>query len=123
MVGVGRPPRAVQSVRLVSPNTPPLAHAAREQLQVRPPAAGFNDRVLFVGLAGVFPLPAAEIVHLAPARRQGSSVLSMHAKQKHLGHIAEIKPNSATIGAPVPANLVPNKIRLVLKSPAPHHLK
>src|ERR1041385_9553655 len=56
--------RIGRSGDLVAPRAPPRAPPPREQLEIRPGAARFDDLVELVGLARVLALARGEQVHL-----------------------------------------------------------
>src|SRR5580658_6130941 len=95
-------------IDLVAPTRPTGDALAGEEFQIRPGAALLDQLVLLVGLARVFALLPGDDVHLPPSGSQRPQ-LAPHAEQQQLRHIAEIKPDSAAIGAAVLADLEPDQ--------------
>ena len=59
----------------------PSSRATREQFDMWPRRAGFDDVVLFIRLSAVFALAGSDIVYLPTPGRQCSRVLSANAKK------------------------------------------
>jgi hypothetical protein len=71
----------------------------------------------------MFPLSRGEKIDLAPPRLQCSGVLASYAKEKQLGHVSEIKSDTAAIRTTVLSDFVPDDIWFVGKTPGFHHGK
>src|SRR5215510_8928001 len=117
MMRIGLPGRTIAVVGLMAPRRPPGARAAREQLEIGPPAAGLDEFVLLVGLARMLALAGRQKIHLPTAARQRARVPAAHAKQDELGHVTEIEADAASVGAAVLAHLVPDQVGLVGEAP------
>src|SRR5579863_530424 len=112
-MGVGFPGRLVALVRLRPPGGPALAKPASEQFDIGPRRAGFDDVVLFVGLARMLAFAGLDHVDLAAARRERARVLAANAEQNDLGHVAEVEADASAVGAAVFADLVPDDIGFI----------
>src|SRR5215211_8586888 len=121
MMTVCRPGWAIFVIRLMAPCRPAVARAAREQLEVRPGTARFDDQILLIGLPRMLPLACGQEVHLASAGRERARVLALHAKQNELGHVTEVKADAAAVGTAVLTHLVPDNVGFVREAPSFHH--
>jgi hypothetical protein len=71
----------------------------------------------------MLPLARSKIIHLRAARIQCPSVFASNAKQENFSDVPEIEADTTTVRAAVFANLMPDNIALVLKTPRLHHLE
>src|SRR5690242_15254821 len=108
-MAVGLPSRLV-FVRLVPPNGPVRPRSTSKKFQVGSGAARLDDRILFIRLPAMLPLPRPDVIHLPAARIQGSSVLAPDPKQDQFGHVPEVKANSASVRATILPDFVPDNV-------------
>lgn len=120
VVRVGRPVGGVL-LGLVPPHVPSGARTAREEFQIRPFAARFDQSVLLVGFSAVLSLPRRDDVLLRASRLEGPGVLALHSEEDHLGDVPEVEADSAAVGASVLPRFVPYQIRLVFEAPCRKH--
>ena len=71
---------AIGFVSLIPPRRPTFPFTACKQFQEGSHAAGFNNRILFIGLSGVFALSAGDVINLAATGCESTSVLSTYSK-------------------------------------------
>ena len=67
----------------------------------------------------MFTFAGCHEIYLTTTRTKSPGVGSSNTEQHHLCDVAEIEADSPSIGSPIFANLVPNQVRLVSKSPRP----
>src|ERR1043166_4423085 len=105
---------------LIAPLIPTLAPETGENLQIGARRARFDYVVDFIRFARVLPLSSRQKVNLRAAWRE-SAHASTNPEQHQLGDITKIEAHSATVGAAVLANLVPDQVALVGKAPRLHN--
>ncbi len=122
VIAVGRPIRDVR-LRLVSPRCPLCSVAPCKKLEARARAAGLDQLVLLVRLPRVLTLSGGQKVNLLSAGGKGPCMLAAHSEQKDLCNISKVKSHTPAVRTSIFADLVPDYVALVLKSPRLHNLK
>lgn len=115
------PSRPITLIRLITPNGPAAPFAAAEHFQAWPPTARFNNIARLIGLAAMLTLHRLDHVDLTSARIERSGILATDAEQQQFRDVAEVKADSAAIGAPILTHLVPDNIRNIAETPSIHN--
>src|SRR5689334_6018597 len=107
-------------IRLVPPNGPVRPRSTSKKFQVGSGAARFDDRILFIRLPAMLPLPRPDVIHLRAAGRQGPRALAPYPEQDELGYVPEVEADAEPIGAAILPDLMPDDVGFVLEAPRSH---